>query len=51
MIIRDCRAPDVALLEQHLPSPGPNRYLDDHGIRHEIADPCGFLVKPIHATG
>ncbi|GAA3235861.1 GNAT family N-acetyltransferase [Nonomuraea helvata] len=22
-------------------------YIDDHGIRHEVADPCRFLIKPL----
>ncbi len=22
-------------------------YLDDHGTRHDIADPCRFLIKPL----
>ena len=26
------------------------RYVDDHGVRHEVADPCRFLVKAIPAV-
>ena len=23
-------------------------YIDDHGVRHDVADPCRFLAKPLH---
>jgi ribosomal protein S18 acetylase RimI-like enzyme len=26
-------------------------YIDDHGVRHDVADPCRFLIKPIPARG
>lgn len=25
--------------------------IDDHGIRHDVADPCRFLIKPLAARG
>ncbi len=105
MIIRDFREDDLAVLEQHDPSPGRTRHheahshrhaaealaarrgdrhiglgvadqnaraaalylrlgyqetgctyldryhpLDDDGTRHDVADPCRFLIKPLQPT-
>ncbi|MFC6017492.1 GNAT family N-acetyltransferase [Plantactinospora solaniradicis] len=43
MIIRQCREPDVALLERHIPSPGRNRYHEERFLRHQ-AGISTFLV-------
>jgi hypothetical protein len=55
MIVRQCREQDLARLEHHIPT-GRNRTHDTryrrqseglHGVRHEVADPCRFLIKAV----
>ena len=66
MIIRQCRQQDVAVLEHNVRAAAlylrlgyrdagcryldRYRYVDDHGVRHEVSDPCRFLIKTIPAV-